>query len=99
MAVTSDLPLVLLSLTYFFFLLGGQPIENTLVARFAPRRFHHSAFGTKFILTFGVGALAVPVVGKIQAFWSIEACFPALAMMSVAMVAVAYVLARRTEAG
>jgi MFS family permease len=97
MAVTSDLPLVFLSLTYFFFLLGGQPIENTLVARFAPRRFHHSAFGTKFILTFGVGALAVPVVGKIQALWSMEACFPALATMSLAMVAVAYVLVRRTE--
>jgi len=98
MAVTSDLPLVLLSLAYFFFLLGGQPIENTLVARFAPRRFHHSAFGTKFILTFGVGALAVPMVGKIQAYWSIEACFPTLATMSVALVAVAYLLVRRTEA-
>ena len=97
MAVTSDLPLVVLSLTYFFFLLGGQPIENTLVARFAPRRFHHSAYGTKFILTFGVGALAVPLVGRIQASSGIEACFPAIGAMSLALVAVAYLLVRRTE--
>ena len=98
MAVTSDLPLVALSLAYFFFLLGGQPIENTLVARFAPRRLHHSAYGTKFILTFGVGALAVPLVGSIQSSRGIEACFPVLGTMSLALVAVAYVLVRKTRA-
>jgi MFS family permease len=97
MAVTSDLPLVALSLVYFFFLLGGQPIENTLVARFAPARLHHSAYGTKFILTFGVGALAVPLVGSIQSSRGIEACFPALGSMSLALVAVAYLLARKTK--
>jgi hypothetical protein len=96
MAVTSDLPLVALSLVYFFFLLGGQPIENTLVARFAPARLHHSAYGTKFILTFGVGSLAVPLVGSIQSTRGIEACFPALGTMSLALVAVAYVLVRKT---
>jgi MFS family permease len=96
MGVTSDLPLVGFSLCYFFFLLGGQPIENTLVARFAPRRLHHSAYGTKFILTFGVGALAVPLVGNIQASWGMEACFPALGTMSLGLVAVAYLLVRKT---
>ncbi len=97
MAVSSDLPLVALSLVYFFFLLGGQPIENTLVARFAPPRLHHSAYGTKFILTFGVGALAVPLVGSIQAAWGIEACFPVLGTMSLGLVAVAFLLAKKTE--
>lgn len=98
MSLTSDLPLVGLSLIYFFFLLGGQPIENTLVARFAPQRLHHSAYGTKFILTFGVGALAVPLVGRIQASWGIEACFSALGTISLALVAVAYLLVRKTTA-
>jgi len=59
MATAVDLPLVALAMIYFFFLLGMQPVENTLVAKFTPRRFHHSAFGSKFVLTFGVGALAV----------------------------------------
>ena len=97
MAVTSDLPLVALSLAYFFFLLGGQPIENTLVARFSPRRLHHSAYGIKFILTFGVGALAVPLVGSIQSSRGIEACFPVLGTMSLALVAVAYLLVKKTK--
>ncbi|MBT8366155.1 MAG: MFS transporter, partial [Deltaproteobacteria bacterium] len=41
MALAQDLLLVGLTVVFFFFLLGMQPIENTLVARFAPKRFHH----------------------------------------------------------
>ena len=55
------------------------PIENTLVARFAPKRFHHSAFGAKFVLTFGVGALAVKGVAAIETGYDIETVFICLA--------------------
>ena len=58
MAATQDFMLAGLSMAYFFFLLGNQPCENTLVARFTPKRWHHSAFGLKFVLTFGVGSVA-----------------------------------------
>ncbi len=98
MAIAHDLPLVLLALIYFFFLLGMQPIENTLVARFTPKRFHHSAYGTKFVLTFGVGALAVKMVGGIEATWGIESSFAALGTVSLAIVAVAILLIQRTNA-
>ncbi|MBW1797509.1 MAG: MFS transporter [Deltaproteobacteria bacterium] len=97
MAIVWDLPLVALALVYFFFLLGMQPIENTLVARFTPKRFHHSAFGTKFVLTFGVGALAVKMVGAIKMTWGIEAVFPALGMVSLALVGVIVLLIRKTS--
>jgi MFS family permease len=97
MAVTSNLPLVVLALIYFFFLLGMQPIENTLVARFTPQRFHHSAYGTKFVLTFGVGALAVKMVGGIETTWGIEATFIALGIVSLTLVAVALLLILRTD--
>ena len=81
MAWTRDLPLVGLAIIFFFFLLGMQPIENTLVARFAPRRFHHSAFGAKFVLTFGVGALAVKGVAAIEANYHIQTVFICLAFV------------------
>jgi len=97
MAIVWDLPLVALALVYFFFLLGMQPIENTLVARFTPKRFHHSAFGTKFVLTFGVGALAVKMVGAIKMTWGIEAVFPALGMVSLILVGVIVLLIRKTS--
>jgi len=97
MAIASDIPLVVLAFIYFFFMLGAQPAENTLVARFTPRRLHHSAYGTKFILTFGVGAFAVKMVGGIQGIWGIEAAFPALGMISIALVGVVALLINNTK--
>lgn len=88
MAITANLPLVAAALIYFFFLLGMQPIENTLVARFTPKRFHHSAFGMKFVLTFGVGALAVKIVEFIESAFSLEAVFVTLGSGSIALVTV-----------
>ncbi len=98
MAVTHDVPLVVLALIYFFFLFGTQPIENTLVAHFAPKRFHHSAFGIKGVVTFGVGALAVKMVGGIQSRWSIEATFVALGAVSLVLLATVVLLIQRTNA-
>lgn len=43
MAVAGNISLIGLAVFYFFFLLGMQPIENTLVANFTPQRFRHSA--------------------------------------------------------
>ena len=39
MAISSDLLLVCWAVVYFFFLLGMQPIENTLVSRLTPPRW------------------------------------------------------------
>ena len=71
-AYLSETTLIVMVLVYFFFLLGMQPVENTLLAYMTPKRFHHTAFGAKFIMTFGVGALAVRMVGTIQKGYGIE---------------------------
>ena len=97
MAVAVDLPLVALAMIYFFFLLGMQPIENTLVAKFTPRRFHHSAFGSKFVLTFGVGALSVKMIKVIETTLGIEPVFYALAITSIVLVGVILMLIRKTR--
>jgi hypothetical protein len=93
MAIAWDLPLV--ALVYFFFLLGMQSIGNTLVAGFKPKRLHHSAFGTKFVLIFGVGSLAVKMVGAIKMNWGIEAVFLTTGMVSIAFVGVIVLLIRK----
>ncbi|MBC8393205.1 MAG: MFS transporter [Deltaproteobacteria bacterium] len=97
MAVAVDLPLVALAMIYFFFLLGMQPVENTLVAKFTPRRFHHSAFGSKFVLTFGVGALSVKMIKVIETTLGIEPVFYALAITSIVLVGVILMLIRKTR--
>lgn len=96
-AVTTGIPLIALGIVYIFFLLGMQPIENTLVANFTPKHFHHSAFGLKFVLTFGVGALAVLMAKSIQATWGIEKVFTALGALSIMLVSVILVLIRATR--
>jgi hypothetical protein len=97
MAFAVDLPLVFLALIYFFFLLGMQPIENTLMAKFTPKKFHHSAFGSKFILTFGVGALAIKMIKAIETAFSIETVFYALGLTSIILVSVIVALIYRTR--
>lgn len=99
MAIAFDFPLVILAMTYIFFLLGMQPIENTLVANFSPKRFHHSAYGIKFVLTFGIAALAVKMVGVIEIASGIEAVFTAMGMISLALVGVIVLLLRNTQQG
>ncbi|MEJ2657418.1 MAG: MFS transporter [Desulfobacterales bacterium] len=97
MAVATNSPLVILAMIYFFFLLGMQPIENTLVAKFTPKRFHHSAYGSKFVLTFGVGALSVKMIKVIQTTFNIEAVFYALGLTSAVLVSVIVILIFQTR--
>jgi predicted MFS family arabinose efflux permease len=91
-------PVLILVMVYMFFLLGMQPIENTLVSRFTPANLRHAAFGAKFIFTFGVGSAAVWVVGWIQGAWGLQYVFPALGLVSAALVSVILVLIRVSNA-
>ena len=92
MAYAANLLLVFLAIVHAFFLLGMQPIENTLVSRFTPRKLQHAAFGMKFILTFGVGSLAVKIIKIIQSNWGISAVFPCLALISLILTGVIVIL-------
>ena len=97
MAYTTDVSLLLVTICYMFFLLGMQPIENTLVAYLTPDRLRHSAYGTKFILTFGVGAVAVYLVGWIKTDWSLSAVFVVMSFVSLLIVLDILLLISRTK--
>ena len=86
MAYTTDIPLILVSMVYLLFLLGMQPIENTLIAQLSPEKLRHSAYGVKFILSFGVGALAVFLVGWVESVWSLPAVFIAMSLATCLLV-------------
>lgn len=85
-AYTTDVPLLVVTMFYMLFLLGMQPIENTLVAYLTPDKLRHSAYGTKFILTFGVGALSIHLMGWVKQGWSLPAVFVAMAGVSLGIV-------------
>jgi predicted MFS family arabinose efflux permease len=92
MAVMVDIPLIIVALVYFFFLLGMQPIENTLVSCMTPAKWHHSAFGMKFILTFGMGAIAVKGVEVVEKNLGIKWVYPSLGGVSIVLVATIVIL-------
>ncbi len=75
MGVLNQQLLVVAAALYVFFALGMQPIENSLVAKFTPEKWRSTGYGIKFILVFGVGALAVYIVGWIKESWSFEAVY------------------------
>lgn len=96
MAASTNGMLVFFAMLHGFFLLGMQPLENTLVARLTPPHFLSSAYGVKFILTFGVGALSVKMVGLVKATWGFPAVYQGLAGVST-LLALAIVLLIRTQ--
>lgn len=97
MALTSNIPLIGFALIHSFFLLGMQPIENTLVSRLAPPGLMSSAYGMKFILTFGVGALGVKVIEVVKPLYGLSAIYLALAVVSLVLVACIGVLMTKTR--
>ncbi len=96
MAFTSNLPLIGFAMIHSFFLLGMQPIENTLVSRLAPPGLMSSAYGLKFILTFGVGALSVKVIEVVKSSYGFPIIYLVLATVSVFLVGAILILMVRT---
>lgn len=82
-AFTTDFPLIVFALLHSFFLLGMQPIENTLVSKLAPKKFMSSAYGAKFIVTFGVGALGVKGVEIVRENFTFSTVYLCLACVSM----------------
>jgi MFS family permease len=88
MAVTRDLPLLVLASTFTFFSLGMQPIENSLFAALTPERWRSTGYGLKFICTFGVGSVAVWLVTGIQPAYGWSIVFLALAAVVAVLLVV-----------
>ena len=95
LTMTTNLSLIVVAGIYFFFLLGMQPSENTLVAMLTPEKLRHSAFGLKFILTFGVGAVSVKITSAIENAYTINAVFPLLGTISIFLVITIIILIYR----
>lgn len=86
MAFTSEYLLALCAGAYVFFSLGMQPVENSLIAAFTPRRWRSTSFAMKFILNFGVGASVIYIVGPIKNAFSVETVYVFLAGVTLVLV-------------
>jgi MFS family permease len=75
MAFTTDYLLAVCAGMYVVFSLGMQPIENSLIAALTPARWRSTGFAIKFVLTFGVGATVVYMIGFVKTRYSLEAVY------------------------
>lgn len=75
MGILDEQLLVISAALYVFFALGMQPIENSLVAKYTPKRWRSTSYGIKFILTFGVSSLAVYAVSWIKKAYNLETVY------------------------
>lgn len=62
----SGWPMVGLALLAVAGNMGAIPAENLLLAKYTPARWRGTAFGLKFVLSFGVSGLAVPMVSLLR---------------------------------
>ncbi|HEV8325598.1 MAG TPA: MFS transporter [Myxococcota bacterium] len=92
MSRLAEVPLFVAAFSYTLFGLGMQPIENSLVAKLTPAAWRSTAYGLKFILTFGVGAAAVGLAGRIQERLGLPAVFAVMAAAAGLLVALAFAL-------
>jgi MFS family permease len=95
--MATNTPLIFLAAFHSFFLLGMQPLENTLVAKLTPAWMRSSAYGMKFILTFGVGAGAVKLIKSIEQAWGLSFVFPTLGIISILLVIMIGILIAATQ--
>lgn len=65
-AYASGLGLVAVAVLAVSFNMAGIPAENLLLSRYTPAKWRGTAFGLKFVLSFGVSGLGVPLVSVIR---------------------------------
>ena len=98
MGCLTEQPLVMAAAAYVFFALGIQPIENSLIAKFTPSKWRSTGYGFASVLIFGVGALAVYLVGWVKDQWSLGAVYW-VAGGFISMILLGIILLMRATAG
>ncbi len=74
------------------------PVENILIARYTPSRYHGLGFGAKFVVAFGASPLAILAISWIRsATGSLDVLFLALAGLSVVITLVSLLLPADTS--
>jgi MFS family permease len=72
---------------------AAGPVENILIARYTPSRYHGLGFGAKFVVAFGASPLAILLIAWIhKTTGSLDLMFLGLAATSVVITAVALLL-------
>ncbi len=75
---------------------ASGPVENILIARYTPSRYHGLGFGAKFVVALGASPLAIMLIAWVrEATGSLELLFLSLSGVAVVITLVALLLPGR----
>ena len=78
---------------------ASGPVENILIARYTPSRYHGLGFGAKFVVALGASPIAIMLIAWVrQATGSLELLFLSLSGVAAAITLVALLLPGRERA-
>ena len=81
------------SLVFALFFFAWQPIQNTLIAKYAAESAHGLSYGINFLLIMGVGSLAASLGGYVTDQAGVASVFAVLGVIStVSLLLVLYML-------
>lgn len=78
-----DIFLFISAIMFILFSVGMQPVENSLVAQFVPRKWRNTSYGIKFILTFGVSSFVVYPIGFFEKKYGLPSVFLLFSLIMV----------------
>ena len=79
---------------------AAGPVENILIARYTPSKYHGLGFGAKFVVAFGASPLAILLIAWVRKeTGNLDLLFLGLAGTSVLITAVALLLPRERAEG
>jgi MFS family permease len=94
MSFATDLLLLVLAFTFFFFNFFLQPMNNTLLALYTPTEIRGTAFGIFFFVAFGFGSLAASFSGLIAQKFGLQWVFMGLSSSSFLLIFIALFIQR-----
>lgn len=91
----TDWAALLVALAFTVGIFGQLPINDYMIGRMAPAAKRASIYGARFVVTFTVLALALPLIGFIHRTWGFDTLFRLLTLVAAAVFLAAGLLPRR----
>lgn len=92
MAFATDVLLLIMALSFFFFNFSLQPMVNTLTARYTTLKMRATAFGIFFFAAFGLGSMAASFSGFIAQNFGLPWVFVGLSASNLILIVLSFML-------
>jgi MFS family permease len=91
----TDWPALLVALAFMLGAFGQIPINDYMIGKMAKSEFRASIYGTRYVVTFAVLGLALPLIAWVHQGWGFDMLFKILALAAAVTFAAVALLPQR----